>query len=102
MRSSAPTNNISTSFHLSLIAFAIDMAGKICPPVPPPLTMIFIPDMFQIPLLLPVFQSVPSVRIRWMCRAVGPVLPHPALSHSDRRYPFPVFFYRYQNGRHSG
>ena len=37
MRLSAPTNNISASGHFTFIALAIEIAGKICPPVPPPL-----------------------------------------------------------------
>ena len=35
--SSAPTNRNLTSFSFLSIAFAIAIAGKICPPVPPPL-----------------------------------------------------------------
>ena len=36
---SAPTKSIFASGRFAFIALAIDTAGKICPPVPPPLTM---------------------------------------------------------------
>ena len=38
---SAPMKSISASGCFALTAFAILMAGKICPPVPPPLIIIF-------------------------------------------------------------
>ena len=37
IRPLAPTNRISAAGATSLIAFAMATAGKICPPVPPPL-----------------------------------------------------------------
>ena len=39
IRPSAPTNNISAWGTCLLISFAIATAGKICPPVPPPLSI---------------------------------------------------------------
>ena len=39
IRPSAPTKRISASGRSSLTALAIDTAGKMCPPVPPPLIM---------------------------------------------------------------
>jgi hypothetical protein len=38
----APINNMSILLSSCLSAFAIEMAGKICPPLPPPLIIIFL------------------------------------------------------------
>jgi hypothetical protein len=46
---SAPTNRISESGCSVLMALAMDTAGKICPPVPPPL-MIILKFFFILPL----------------------------------------------------
>ena len=59
---SAPTNKISTSLSKRFKAFAIDNAGKICPPVPPPLTITrFIYNMFKNRLsTTPILQPLPQ------------------------------------------
>ena len=46
IRPSAPTKRISASGRSSLMALAIDTAGNICPPVPPPLIMMRGPLFF--------------------------------------------------------
>ena len=60
----APTKRIFASGRFALIALAIDIAGKICPPVPPPLMIIL--SSFSIIL----FSSVLSQHLPFIVSAI--------------------------------